>query len=314
MPTRIDAPNHNQRDHILTPHECRLRDITYAAPIFVDIEFLKGRKRTTRRNVQIGRLPIMLRSDRCVLKGKTPEQFSSLGECPYDVSGIFIVRGTEKVILVQEQLSNNRIIVETDSRKGGVQAVVTSSVLAKASQPTRSLFYVFPSSTNDRKSKSYVATKHNKIYLRQNCFTEDIPIVIALKAMGCGSDKEIMLLCCGSDEPYQEKFMMSLEEALKYVGFRGQSSRGLLISFDNSQTRRTLDETGSSMDRDAHQAYRRQANWQQAYARRECVGMPGLYSSMPHSRRARGLPPESHLRSDNDATCPHGDGGSRTSR
>jgi DNA-directed RNA polymerase III subunit RPC2 len=68
----------------------------------------------------------MLRSDRCVLKGKTPEEFASLGECPYDVSGIFIVRGTEKVILVQEQLSNNRIIVETDSRKGGVQAVVTS--------------------------------------------------------------------------------------------------------------------------------------------------------------------------------------------
>ena len=196
MPTRVDAPNHNQRDHILTPHECRLRDITYAAPIFVDIEFLKGKKRTTRRNVQIGRLPIMLRSNRCVLKGKTPEEFSLLGECPLDVSGIFIVRGTEKVILVQEQMSNNRIIVETDSRKGGVQAVVTSS-------------------TNDRKSRTYVATKHNKVYLRQNCFTEDIPIVIALKAMGCASDKEIMLLCCGSDEPYQEKFMMSLEEALK---------------------------------------------------------------------------------------------------
>lgn len=197
VPTRVDVANRNARDHLLTPHECRLRDITYAAPIFVDVEYLKGStKRTTRKNVQIGRLPIMLRSNKCVLKGKTPEQYADMGECYLDIGGIFVVRGTEKVILIQEQLSNNRIIVEADSRKGGVQAVVTSS-------------------TNDRKSKTYVATKHNKIYLRQNCFTEEIPIVIALKAMGCGSDKEIMLLCCGSDEPYQEKFMLSMEEALK---------------------------------------------------------------------------------------------------
>jgi hypothetical protein len=36
-----------------------------------------------------------------------------------------------QVILIQEQLSNNRIIVEPDSRqKGGVQAVVTSLVLS----------------------------------------------------------------------------------------------------------------------------------------------------------------------------------------
>lgn len=38
--------------------------------------------------------------------------------------GYFIVKGVEKVILIQEQLSKNRIIVEAD-RKGTVGASVT---------------------------------------------------------------------------------------------------------------------------------------------------------------------------------------------
>ena len=42
-----------------------------------------------------------------------------MGECPIDPGGYFVVKGVEKVILVQEQLSKNRIIVEAD-RKGQV--------------------------------------------------------------------------------------------------------------------------------------------------------------------------------------------------
>lgn len=94
----------------------------------------------------------MLRSSNCVLTGKTPMEFSKLNECPLDpgtqrmtqdespviplmitiynlhvccsTGGYFIVKGQEKVILIQEQLSKNRIIVEQD-RKGAVGASVT---------------------------------------------------------------------------------------------------------------------------------------------------------------------------------------------
>ena len=41
----------------------------------------------------------------------------------WDIGGYFVVKGTEKVILVQEQLSKNRIIVEVD-KKGNVVANV----------------------------------------------------------------------------------------------------------------------------------------------------------------------------------------------
>jgi DNA-directed RNA polymerase III subunit RPC2 len=37
-----------------------------------------------------------------------------LNECAYDPGGYFITRGQEKVILIQEQLSKNRMIVEVD--------------------------------------------------------------------------------------------------------------------------------------------------------------------------------------------------------
>lgn len=72
------------------------------------------------------------------------------GECPLDPGGYFIVKGTEKVILIQEQLSKNRIIIDTDS-KGEVQSSVTSS-------------------THERKSKTNLVTKNGKIYLRHNTF------------------------------------------------------------------------------------------------------------------------------------------------
>ena len=36
---------------------------------------------------------------------------AKLNECPNDPGGYFVVRGSEKVILIQEQLSKNRIMV-----------------------------------------------------------------------------------------------------------------------------------------------------------------------------------------------------------
>jgi len=69
-------------------------------------------------------MPIMLRSSNCVLTGKTPAELAKLNECPIDPGGYFIVKGTEKAILIQEQLSKNRMIVEAD-KKGNASCSVT---------------------------------------------------------------------------------------------------------------------------------------------------------------------------------------------
>lgn len=48
----------------VTPHQCRLRDITYSAPMYVDVEYTRDNKLVRKRKLCIGRLPIMLRSKR----------------------------------------------------------------------------------------------------------------------------------------------------------------------------------------------------------------------------------------------------------
>ena len=66
----------------------------------------------------------MLRSSNCVLSGKSAAELARLDECAIDPGGYFVVRGVEKVILIQEQLSKNRMIVEAD-KKGNATCSVT---------------------------------------------------------------------------------------------------------------------------------------------------------------------------------------------
>ena len=124
-PNRLDEEEYTEKGFKsnVTPNECRLRDMTYAAPIAVDIMYRRGNQMIKRRGIRIGRMPIMLRSNKCVLYNRSAKDMGLLNECSIDPGGYFIVRGQEKVILVQEQLSKNRVIVE--SLKGIIQASVT---------------------------------------------------------------------------------------------------------------------------------------------------------------------------------------------
>eukprot|EP01041_Mallomonas_annulata_P009010 gene9010-18650_t len=192
----VGEPNVEEESFVtsnVTPFQCRLRDCTYSAPIFVNVRYTRQRQIVTRNGVQIGRMPIMLRSEKCVLRNKSDEQLANLKECAYDPGGYFIIRGTEKVLLMQEQLSKNN-----------VAAQITSS-------------------THDRN-----AGKDVKVYLKHNSLGDDIPIVVILKAMGLESDQEIVQLV-GAEEEMTDLFAGSLEEpytlgvytqaqALSYIG------------------------------------------------------------------------------------------------
>eukprot|EP00181_Compsopogon_caeruleus_P003853 CAMPEP_0184677528 /NCGR_PEP_ID=MMETSP0312-20130426/104_1 /TAXON_ID=31354 /ORGANISM="Compsopogon coeruleus, Strain SAG 36.94" /LENGTH=1159 /DNA_ID=CAMNT_0027125439 /DNA_START=2248 /DNA_END=5727 /DNA_ORIENTATION=+ len=200
----------------VTPQECRIRDMTYAAPITVDVQYTRGRDVVLRHDVPIGRMPIMLRSCRCILTGKDEVALGGLGECPLDPGGYFVIRGTEKVILIQEQLSKNRILVELDS-KGQVCSSVQSS-------------------THERKSRTMIVTKKDCFYLKHNNFTEDIPVTVALKAMGIETDHEITQLV-GTEDIYASAMATTIakatfelrifteQQALEYIGDRVRFAR-----------------------------------------------------------------------------------------
>ena len=108
-------------DQLIMPNECRVRDMTYAAPIHVDVEYTKQqsvlkshgslgagkgkeyeRQTTIHRmnNIKIGEMPIMLGSSNCWLAEMNHEGLARVKECPYDPRGYFIVKGVEKVILI----------------------------------------------------------------------------------------------------------------------------------------------------------------------------------------------------------------------
>ncbi|KAK7262597.1 hypothetical protein RJT34_30172 [Clitoria ternatea] len=182
----------------VTPQTCRLSDQTYAAPILVDVEYTHGSHDNPRKerktDVVIGRMPIMLRSCCCVLYGRDEAELAKLGECPLDPGGYFVIKGTEKVILIQEQLSKNRIIIETD-KKGNIAASVTSS-------------------TEKIKTKTVIVMEKEKLWLQLNQFPKQVPLMVVMKAMGMQSDQEVIQMV-GRDPRYSLLLLPSIEECTK---------------------------------------------------------------------------------------------------
>lgn len=59
----------------VTPHDCRLRDLTYAGEILVDVTFTRQNEIVSKKGVLIGRMPVMLKSSVCILNGKLNRYF-----------------------------------------------------------------------------------------------------------------------------------------------------------------------------------------------------------------------------------------------
>ena len=73
----------------MMPNEARLRNLTYCAPLYVDITKTvmhpdEKEKVTTYQKSYIGKIPIMLRSEYCLLSGLIDRDLAELNECPLD--------------------------------------------------------------------------------------------------------------------------------------------------------------------------------------------------------------------------------------
>ena len=178
-------------DRPIFPNECRIRDMTYSAPIYCSVEYTVGSRVLTLHNVHIGNMPIMLGSSNCWLSGMSHEDLAIKKECPYDPRGYFIIKGSEKVVLIQEQISKNRIIIEEDPQKN-LSAQVTSTSLTQ-------------------KTRTTIVYKNKKFYLKQNAFSEDIPVGLIFRAMGMETDQELAQLV-GTQSKYLEKLALSIQE------------------------------------------------------------------------------------------------------
>lgn len=57
----------------------------------------------------IGKIPIMLKSRACLLHNLKEDELTEYVECPLDPGGYFILKGSEKVLLIREELARNKI-------------------------------------------------------------------------------------------------------------------------------------------------------------------------------------------------------------
>jgi DNA-directed RNA polymerase beta subunit len=113
---RVGKPEVNESGQGVEPRypfECRLRNLTYSAPIM--LEFIENGESV---EVEIGHLPVMLKSKTCMLNGLDDDELVKKGEDPLDVGGYFIINGTERTLIIVEDLAPNRIVTTNETIMG----------------------------------------------------------------------------------------------------------------------------------------------------------------------------------------------------
>lgn len=187
------------------PIEARLRKISYAAPLFIEVSaHVDGIQRES-FTAQIGNFPIMLKSRYCHLHGLEDKELIEKGEDPTDPGGYFVINGTEKVLINVEDLAPNNIMVE-----------------AKKLGPVKFVGKLF-SEHGAYKIPHTVEKMKDDIFYLSFTRVKRVPLIVILKALGLIKDEEIMNLINTefNDEVYINLFefvnIKSEEEALDFV-------------------------------------------------------------------------------------------------
>jgi DNA-directed RNA polymerase II subunit RPB2 len=203
----------------MLPNDARLRNLTYASPLTVDIKVTTtrtdnqdGRKATHQRvfpNAHLGKIPVMVGSRLCLLKDQKHVAPLDLGECPEDVGGYFIVGGGERAIISQERMSENRPVVFRNNRNPTKEWEV---IEVKS---------IGPMNEQVPKSNSVRIQYHPKnqqiMYLRATIprMKTEIPLFILFRALGVLQDEVIVRMILGDDQDqiFESVMIESIMEA-----------------------------------------------------------------------------------------------------
>ena len=204
----------------MMPNDARLRNLTYAAPLFVDINVTyveidntNGGKQVVKKrlfpNVHLGKIPVMVGSEYCLLKNQSHLNPAKVGECAEDMGGYFIVQGGERVCISQERMSENRPFVFRNNRNATKELEV---IEVKS---------IGPDNDQVPKSNSVRMMYHPKnaqiLLLRTTLprMKAPIPLFIVFKALGVASDREVVRLILGpqGDSAFDSIIDESITEA-----------------------------------------------------------------------------------------------------
>ena len=192
---RPQIHENNGATKIMFPQEARLRNFTYSSPMSIDVnikiikrsgEDLQSIETLYKKlpRIDIGKMPIMLKSDICVLKQYSHLKSSITGECWMDPGGYFIINGSEKTIIAQERAAENTVMcfnIKKNNNKWNWLAEIKSVPDFKCISP--------------KQINVMIATRNNGsghgIYVQIPRIKIPIPLFIVFRALGVSSDEEI---------------------------------------------------------------------------------------------------------------------------
>ena len=129
------------------PNEARLRNLTYSAGIFADIlvrvKFARGQdgqstvKEVLLPNRPLFEIPVMLHSKACLLNNKPNEFLRSVGECPYDQGGYFIINGSERVLVTHQEQAFNTLYAQNQEADPQIATYSSISCLSPETREVR---------------------------------------------------------------------------------------------------------------------------------------------------------------------------------
>jgi len=205
----------------MMPNDARMRNLTYASPLFVDVRIrttfidnTKGGERQVKErlfpNVHLGKIPVMVGSKYCLLHDQKHLTPIALGECAEDYGGYFIVGGGERVIISQERMAANRPVVFRNNRNAtkDVEVIEVKSIGPDNDQVPKS-----------NAVKIMYHPKNPQIQLLRATMPRvktDIPLWILFRALGIGRDKDICDLIVGPepDGTFDGLLAESIQEAI----------------------------------------------------------------------------------------------------
>ena len=225
-PIIYDENNEEKREHYMYPNEARLRNMTYGITIHYDVDvkfkilidkedgstgmnkFRLVEHSETLEKIYLGRFPIMLQSNLCLLNGLNREARFNMGECKNDPGGYFIIDGSEKAIVTQETRADNMLYVLKDPNDKYSFAAEIRSVSEDVSKPSRTL--------SIRMVREQPSITNKQIVVNIPQVRKAIPLFLVFRALGVISDKEIIRHCLLDLEKYEsyiDLFIPSVHDA-----------------------------------------------------------------------------------------------------
>jgi DNA-directed RNA polymerase II subunit RPB2 len=184
----------NGATKLMLPQEARLRNFTYSSNMTVDLNIQYVIRNTDKMDapkiinktlpkINIGKMPIMTKSSICVLTQNSHISHDFTGECPMDCGGCFIIKGSEKTVLGQERVAENKIYCfdSKNTTKWSWFAEIKSVPDFKCISP--------------KQVEMMIASKSNGfghgIYITIPRIKQPIELFTLFRALGIMTDKEI---------------------------------------------------------------------------------------------------------------------------